>query len=236
MMVYSFTTSRSVGLLTMKLLHILIMLALDSARAGQQRSMWWRLPTWSEQPGSLQRPSGLSLTQCLERRLVLYRPDIILAVITAFLTSNGLPAYNQCGWGCERDMKLGLKYSKEGSISASALSFFSKKLMTEDLHLLFHCPFVGGNWRIVRGSGRSYFAEIILTVKNQEDLGAEDSVAERRTCLPCWWRMWLGPSLAIIPREQSIRRWRIPVAGRLPARNRTTGSGVLGRVAGVAQG
>ena len=97
-------------------------------------------------------------------------------------------------------MKLGLKNSKEGRISASALSFFSKKSITKDLHVLFHCPLVGGDWRIVRGSGRSYFADIILTVRNQEDLGVEDSVAERRTCLPCWWRMLSGPSLAIIPR------------------------------------
>ena len=49
---------------------------------------------------------------------------------------------------------------------------------------------------------------------------------ERRMFLPCMWRIFSGPSLAIIPRRLSIRKWIMPVAGRLPARNITTHSGV----------
>ena len=153
-MVQCQTIGSRVGLLTIKLLHIEIIPALESARAGQERRMCWRLPSWFEQPGSLHKPLGLSLVQCLESRSVLYLPDSILAVISALLTSKGLPAWDQIGWGLERDMKAGLKNSREGRISASDLSFCSKKSVTLDLHLVFHWSLVGGNWRTVSGSGR----------------------------------------------------------------------------------
>ena len=176
--------------------------------AGQERRICWRLPSWFEQPGSLHKPLGLSLVQCLESRSVLYRPDSILAVITALLTSKGLPAWNQIGWGLERDIKAGLKNSREGRISASALSFCSKKSVTLDLHLVFHWYLVGGSWRTMSGSGRSYFLEISLTVRNHEDLEEDVLVAERRMCLPCYClcRISFGPCLAIMPSRPSILR------------------------------
>ena len=149
--------------------------------------MWERLPTsWLEQPGSLQRPSGFSFVQCLESRSVLYRPESIRAAITAFPTSNGLPACVQRGCGRESDINPGLKYSREGRVSASALSFFSKKSVTKDLHLDFHWNLVGGDWRIIKGSGRQYFMHKCLTVRNQDDFVVDVLLADKRICLPCW--------------------------------------------------
>ena len=106
---YFLTIGRSMGLLTKKADQSLIMLALEGARAGQWRRICWRFPSWLKQPGSLHRPSGLSLVQCLARRSVLYLPDSILAAMTALETSYGLWALVQIGCGEERDIKEGLK-------------------------------------------------------------------------------------------------------------------------------
>ena len=81
---------------------------------------------------------------------------------------------------------------------------------------------------MVKRSGRPNFLVMSLKVRNQEDFYVEWLEAEKRTCLPCRLRLFLGPSLAIISRALSIRRCRIPKACRLPARNMTTASGVAG--------
>ena len=75
------------------------------------------------------------------------------------------------------------------------------------------------------GSGRSYCWHKDLALTNQ-DLVVLDPMGLWRMCLPYWWRIFPGPSLAIMPKWPRILRPRIPVAGRLPARNITTHSGV----------
>ena len=94
-----------------------LLLASDSA--GQERRMCCRVPSSPLQPGSLHRPSGLDLDQWRIRRSVRYLPESILADTVAFVTSKGLPAVVQIGWGEERDMNAGLKYSRESRCSAS---------------------------------------------------------------------------------------------------------------------
>ena len=58
--------------------------------------------------------------QCLQRRSVQKRPEIIFAVTEAIATFDGEdPAVVHIGWGFVRDMKDGLKNDKEGNIEAS---------------------------------------------------------------------------------------------------------------------
>ena len=64
-MVNLWTIGRSCGLLTRKFDHNLIMLRLEFDRAGHFKRMWTRSPSWLMHSGSLQRPWGLSLFQCL---------------------------------------------------------------------------------------------------------------------------------------------------------------------------
>ena len=88
-------------------------MALASDRPEHSKRICFRDPVSPLHPGSLHRPSGLDVDQLLISRSVLYLPDSILAVITALLFSNRLPAVVQIGWGFERDMKEVLKNSKE---------------------------------------------------------------------------------------------------------------------------
>ena len=83
--------------------------------------MWSKVPTSPSQPGSLHMPAGLEELQLLISLSVLYLPDNILADTTALLTSKGLPAVVQRGCGFERDMKCGLKHSRESMWSAIPL-------------------------------------------------------------------------------------------------------------------
>ena len=58
---------------------------------------------------------------------------------------------------------------------------------------------------------------------NHERPGAR----KRRAWQPCWYRIFWRPRRAIIPKRPSILRWSSAEAGRLPAKNITTHSGVL---------
>ena len=88
-------------------------MALASDSPEHSNRICFRDPISSSHPGSLHNPSGLDVDQLLISRSVLYLPDSILAVITALLISNGLPAVVQIGWGLVRDIKEVLKNSKE---------------------------------------------------------------------------------------------------------------------------
>ena len=109
------------------------------------------------------------------------------------------------------------------SRAASDRSFCSQKSVIFDLTALLKECLDEGVDNIVKGSGREYLAQRLLTCKNQErEDGLEtDKVltARRRRILPESRR-------EIIPSKLICRSSSRPVSGRLPPRKWTTDSGV----------
>ena len=78
------------------------------------------------------------------------------ATVQALVTWYGVVAMVQVGWVVARDMYAGRKYFREGSKEACPLSFSSQKEITLLLHNDFHDSLLGGDWRIMSGSGKLY--------------------------------------------------------------------------------
>ena len=151
--------------------HRLIIFFLVSLRAGQKRSRCSREPiSWPVQVGIEQIPA-LLFVQCLESLSVIYRPDSILAWITAFWISKGLdPHVDQSGCGLVKDMNSALKYFREFSLklAASARRWVSQKSITLDFTRFLYVAFVVGYCSSVSGEEMSYLRHRSLIWRNQE--------------------------------------------------------------------
>ena len=99
-------------------------------------------------------PSLFLMSQCLDIKSDLKRPERRAVVATVLLTSYGLALQEvKIGWGFVRDMKSGLKKVSDERREACPLNVFSQKFMTEDLTRALNCDFGGGSWRRLRGLG-----------------------------------------------------------------------------------
>ena len=101
--------------------HSCILLFLASLRARQNKSKCSREPTeLPVQPG-MEQSQDEPVVKKRESLLVTYRPESILAWITALCISNGLdPQVDQSRLGWVRDIYSGLKYLSECSCSLAA--------------------------------------------------------------------------------------------------------------------
>ena len=171
---------------------------------------------WTKQ--SWHSPERFVFDQCLALWSVKYRPEIMTATVVALEISKGDSAKAQMGCGLVRDIWVGWKYSKDERRIDSPLSLSSHHDMTRALHNLFQDSLLGGDCRIISGSGRSYCWVMVLSCRNQ----LLPLPSDRRTSLPTCCRIVSDPSLASMPSSPSCLKCSKAEPGMLPARKKIT--------------
>ena len=116
------------------------------------------------------------LSQCLVKDSTLARPERNLACTVALTTWKGEPPHVvKIGWVVDKDIKAGLKNSREDNIDACVRSLSCQWSRTAAFTSLLKENLDGGFSRKVIGCGKLYSRNIPCTCRNQD---LEEALAE----------------------------------------------------------